>query len=258
MENYVKLFGSIIHSTVWQTDLHIKVVWITMLAMADKDGQVWASVPGLSKAAGVSLDQCNEALRQFLSPDPYSRTKDHEGRRIEEIDGGWKLLNYRLYRHLASPDPDDKANAAKQKRYRDRQRLRSAALRNVTPEAEAYTNTEEERKNIPPIVPQGTKRDDLPKLSKETAMQNLDLARKLWPGKKRGIEVEFENFAKKNDRRGDIDHDWRMMLDDDGIANLVQSMVQRKSYSSGFWPHFSKFVNQRLWEIVMEPEGSQR
>jgi hypothetical protein len=33
------------------------------------------------------------ALDTFLSPDPASRTKDHEGRRIEEIDGGWLILN---------------------------------------------------------------------------------------------------------------------------------------------------------------------
>lgn len=97
---YVKLFATLIHSTIWREDLHVKVLWITMLAMADEQGDVWASIPGLADAARVSIEQCQDALTRLSAPDPYSRTKDHEGRRIEVVDGGWRLLNYRKYRQL--------------------------------------------------------------------------------------------------------------------------------------------------------------
>jgi hypothetical protein len=97
---FTKLFSTIIHSTVWRTDMHVKVVWVTLLAMADRNGRVWASVPGLADAARVSLKQCTEALDVLLSPDEWSRTKTDEGRRIKEIDGGWELLNYLKYREM--------------------------------------------------------------------------------------------------------------------------------------------------------------
>ncbi len=97
---YTKLFNTIIHSTVWREEMHVKVVWITMLAMADPEGDVWASIPGLADAARVSLDQCQDALARLSCPDPYSRTREHEGRRIVMIDGGWRLLNYPKYRQM--------------------------------------------------------------------------------------------------------------------------------------------------------------
>ena len=104
ISGFTKLFESIIHSTVWETDMHVKITWITMLAMADRNGRVCASVPGLAKAAGVSLPQVVEALDVLSSPDEWSRTKTNEGRRIAEIDGGWELLNYCKYREQRDSD----------------------------------------------------------------------------------------------------------------------------------------------------------
>ena len=69
-----------------------------MLAMADRKGRVWASVPGLANRARVSLEDTETALGTLLAPDRYSRTPDFDGRRIEPIDGGWKLLNHAKYR----------------------------------------------------------------------------------------------------------------------------------------------------------------
>ena len=71
-----------------------------MLAMADRKGRVWASVPGLANRARVSLKEAEAAIKKFLSPDKYSRTSDYDGRRIEIIDGGWRLLNHEKYRSI--------------------------------------------------------------------------------------------------------------------------------------------------------------
>lgn len=119
---YTKLFSSIVTSTIWSEDDRTRIVWITMLALADKNGEVQASIPGLAKVAGVSIDACESAIQRFLSPDPYSRTKDDEGRRIEEIQGGWMLLNYGKYRLMASKDEARASNAERQRRHRDRQK----------------------------------------------------------------------------------------------------------------------------------------
>jgi hypothetical protein len=75
-----------------------------MLAMADDRSEVRSSIPGLARASGVSIEECEDALKCFLSPDPYSRSQEHEGRRIEEVDGGWKLLNGDKYRAMRSAE----------------------------------------------------------------------------------------------------------------------------------------------------------
>lgn len=103
---YTKLFESILESTIWCEPLAVRVVWITMLAMADRGGVVLAAVPGLAKRAGVSIPDADEALKRFMSPDPRSRTKEFEGRRIEEVDGGWRLLNHTKYRDLLDSESE--------------------------------------------------------------------------------------------------------------------------------------------------------
>jgi len=92
--NWTKLYGNIIYSTVWQEPPEVRCVWITMLALSDREGYVGASVPGLAKASGVSIEDTEQALGRFKSPDEHSRTKDHDGRRIEDSPGGWKILNF--------------------------------------------------------------------------------------------------------------------------------------------------------------------
>lgn len=97
---FTKLFSSITASTIWAEPDHTRIVWITMLAMADHHGRVWASIPGLANMARVSIERCEDALEALKSPDKYSRTRDFEGRRIEDIDGGWRLLNHAKYRAI--------------------------------------------------------------------------------------------------------------------------------------------------------------
>lgn len=115
---FTKLFSSILDSTIWQEPAETRLVWITLLAMADRQGEVHASIPGLAKRSGVTLEQCELALECLLSPDPYSRTADFEGRRIQRIDGGWELLNHAKYRALLSAEERREYNRRKQAEYR--------------------------------------------------------------------------------------------------------------------------------------------
>jgi hypothetical protein len=100
MTGYTKLFSSITDSTVWREPDRTRLVWITMLAMADADGYVAASVPGLADRARVPLEDCLKALEAFRQPDEWSRTREYEGRRIMDVDGGWQLLNHGKYRAI--------------------------------------------------------------------------------------------------------------------------------------------------------------
>jgi uncharacterized phage protein (TIGR02220 family) len=88
-----------------------------MLASANMDGIVDASLPGLADLARVTLKECEEALKVLMSPDEYSRTKTDEGRRIREVDGGWLILNHAKYRDTLKSDPLGNAENRRGKIY---------------------------------------------------------------------------------------------------------------------------------------------
>jgi len=119
---YTKLFTEIIMSTIWREPDHVRLLWITMLALKDRWHIVNASLPGLADSARITIPQCQKALEVLASPDPHSRTKDHEGRRIEECDGGWVILNGEKYRNKMSLDERREYQRIKQQEYRDRQK----------------------------------------------------------------------------------------------------------------------------------------
>jgi len=118
MSGFTKLFGSILDSSVWQESKETRLVWITMLAMSDKNGVIESSVPGLADRAKVTLAECEAAINTFLAPDKWSRSREFEGRRIECIDGGWRLLNHAKYRAKLSAEERRAYKAAKQAEYR--------------------------------------------------------------------------------------------------------------------------------------------
>ena len=107
---------------MWREDLPTKVVWITLLAMKDRDGVVHGSVPGLAHLAGVSVEECERALEKFKSPDKWSRSQENEGRRIKDVDGGWVVLNHVKYRDEKA-DYRREYNRAKQAEYRQKRKV---------------------------------------------------------------------------------------------------------------------------------------
>ena len=120
MAGYTKLFNSILASTIWRANDKTRIVWITLLAMADKDGIAEGSIPGLADMARVSIEDCKSALAELMAPDEYSRTADFEGRRIEPVDGGWLLLNHSKYRAKMSEDDIRERNRQRQAKWRER------------------------------------------------------------------------------------------------------------------------------------------
>lgn len=96
----MKIFASILTSTLWALDDATRLVWITLLALADKDGFVRASPSGLSRLANVDEARGREAIANLSAPDKDSGSQEYEGRRIEAVEGGFVVLNYKKYRDL--------------------------------------------------------------------------------------------------------------------------------------------------------------
>ena len=148
ISGYTKLFQSILASTVWNEPNEVRIVWITMLAMADRFGVVDGSVPGLALFARVSVDATRKALDALSAPDQDSRTKDHEGRRIEAVDGGWRLINHGKYRAKMGADERREYLKLKAREYRrqkstnvaDRRQSRHIAEAEATPKAGKSTH----------------------------------------------------------------------------------------------------------------------
>lgn len=94
-----------------------------MLAIAERDGLVESSLPGLADLARVTLPECEEALKLLGEPDPYSRSTEFEGRRVKAVDSGWLILNYEKYRNRLSCADRREYQRVKQVEYRKRRKV---------------------------------------------------------------------------------------------------------------------------------------
>lgn len=100
---YNKLFTSILDSSIWLEDPPTRVVWITLLAAMDEDGFAhFSAIRNLANRAVLSIDQTDAAVKILESPDTESADKEHDGRRIERVPGGWIVLNAKKYHDLTT------------------------------------------------------------------------------------------------------------------------------------------------------------
>jgi hypothetical protein len=142
---FTKLDSGIIYSTLWTQSHDTLRVWIALLALCDAQGRVRSSIPALSHLCFITVERMNEILTEFQSPDLYSRIKDHKGRKIKAVEGGWVILNYLRYRNLMQRKA--LSHAERQKRYREKHKCKKEVTANVTRDAEAEAEAEAESRN---------------------------------------------------------------------------------------------------------------
>ena len=169
MSGFVKVFSSLLESTVWLGQpSHVKLAWITILAKAGPTGEVTTPVPVLASLAGISLAEFEAALGVFLAPDKYSRSQEHDGRRLEPLPAsaefsGFVVLNYLKYRELRERETRREQNRQSQarKRARDKRRVADSSVTHADnqrcqPEsAQAEAEAEAEAEAPPPLPPAG-------------------------------------------------------------------------------------------------------
>jgi len=156
---FVKIHATILDSSVWAEPHATRIVWITMLAMADEHGVVQASVSGLARRAAVSREECEIALHTFLGPDEDTRDGT-AGQRIEKVPGGWLILNHSEYRERRTHAQIKTAARVAKHRDKKRQEREGCVTGNdVTPgngisppeaEAEAEAEADQEHNSSPP------------------------------------------------------------------------------------------------------------
>ena len=100
---------------------------------------------------------------------------------------------------------------------------------------------------------QGAKDKDKDK-DKDMNKDIFDLARKFYPGTKRGLDTEFKNFIKHSD--------WKICMPLLYPAIEKQKKFRNKLFSeSKFipeWKHFKTWINQRCWEDELNEINYQK
>src|SRR5262245_26615337 len=108
---YVKLFNSILDSSVWLESPETRIVWITLLVSADREGMArFATVANLARRAGIDPDAAEKAIQILESPDRHAPHQDFEGRRIERRPAGWFILNHAKYRAMLAKESEREGN----------------------------------------------------------------------------------------------------------------------------------------------------
>lgn len=121
MKSWTPLWSMIVTSTLWSESKDVKILFVTLLALKDADGLVVATTAGLSRLSNLTFEECVEAIKVLESPDLRSdQNQEFEGRRIERIDGGWKILNHKKYRDMIQSIRRKEYQADWQADYRER------------------------------------------------------------------------------------------------------------------------------------------
>ena len=103
---YTPVFREFTTSSMWAEPPATRCVWLWLMLHADPEGFVPGTIPGLSVAANVSLAETREAIDKFMAPDPDSNTQENEGRRLEKVPHGWRILNFEYWRELAKREAE--------------------------------------------------------------------------------------------------------------------------------------------------------
>lgn len=208
---YNKLFTKILDSSIWLAPDPHRLVWITLLAAMDEDGNVMmASAANVAARARVPLDQARAAIEAFEGPDPDSGDPDNEGRRIERFPGGWHVLNAEKYRALVT-----KAIIREQTRLRvakhrskvsgESEGEKRAGNADVTPsEAEATSKATSKAENTHAAAATGTEAGRVCLLMKRCGVSDVspghpDLLALLEAG---ATDAEFQHAASTASNRG--------------------------------------------------------
>ncbi len=153
MNGYCKLFTDIVTSTIWQTPLGCRVLWVTMLALKDEMNICRATVPALAKLCDISIEDCQKYLQDFQSPDEFSRSQEYEGKRIEQVEGGWLILNGQKYRDMLRGQ--ERRDYIRQKVAEHRKRVNKCKQsKQSKPIAEAEAKAEVHKEDKALVVPE--------------------------------------------------------------------------------------------------------
>jgi hypothetical protein len=166
------------------------------IVLSDSNGRLDMHIAALASTIKWDEPRAVAAIAKLMEPDPESRTKDFEGRRLIPLDAerswGWIVVNKKLYRDSTPEQRQKQQNAERQRRFRENQKkARELALsqdgnRNVTDRypsvTSRHTDTDEDTDRFKVKVspaPDGAPADE-PKLIELPAMPVPTIVKEEW------------------------------------------------------------------------------
>lgn len=136
---YCKLFASLYQGTL-RGKAHEILVFTNLLACCDQYGTVDKHFRAIADEVGLTPDEVKTAIANLESPDPESRSKEHDGARIVRIDDGrtwgWRVVNYLKYRAIRNEEDRREQNRAAQARKRESAKVSQRQPRSAYTEGE--------------------------------------------------------------------------------------------------------------------------
>ncbi len=100
MNQYAKVFRTMYTGSMYGAGMHVFAVWGWILAHKDENGIVEVNPELVAHQLGGCATDVSVALQYLCAPDPNSRSKEHEGRRIVQVSQfGYQVVNHDKYRH---------------------------------------------------------------------------------------------------------------------------------------------------------------
>lgn len=144
-QNYTPIFRSTLTSRVWALPDAHRVVWLWLQLHCDPEGFVCADLAGVAIAARVSAQDARDALEVLSLPDADADPEDpHEGRIIERVPKGWRVLSFGEQRELARREARNARNAGYMRANRAR------AANDVEPVAQSVPSDHPHSENVSP------------------------------------------------------------------------------------------------------------
>lgn len=110
-------------SSLWTEDDTTIKVFLTMLALKDRDHVVRNNAFGIATRAHKTEAEVLRSLEILSAPDTRRiEPQEHEGRRIEKVEDGWLILNGEKYRDMINICYRREYQRIKQSEYRQRLR----------------------------------------------------------------------------------------------------------------------------------------
>lgn len=199
MSGYTPIFDSIFQGSLcgrWPDT----GVWLCLLALADKNGNLDMTAGYIAAITGIPLQTLNECIERFMAPDPESRTKSDDGRRLVLIDAdrpwGWRVVNHSKYKEkarLMAKSQREVESGKNKDRMEDRRRPPETA---GDPLSYTDTNKEKEKrgKRLPSdfsLTPERRRIAESYGLDPERTMENFQDYWKAVPGSK-GVKLDWD------------------------------------------------------------------
>jgi len=128
--NWAPLWSGIVDSSIWSEPDYVLKVFLTMLMLKDADDVVRGSAYQLAQRSKKSEIEVLDALKILSSPDTKRiEPQQFQGRRIEAVEEGWRILNAAKYRAMVKLEMKRAKNRRGQAAHRERQRQLEAEYR---------------------------------------------------------------------------------------------------------------------------------